>query len=261
MAPKSKLLCTNYCLCLLALIFTVGFTLFALTHIVHANDETSILNHLLSSYNLPSRLISSESVDPLAIPSLLFMTASYSFDQFIALQKSIDSIRDICNSGWDVTVLIQTSPMGIHEQHPLYSSFRESLFCVRTGNYIPLVLEQFEAVGFGLNSKHRAFAAARIEEFDWFCYAEEDMLLTPSHLQAHVRATQQLQQAFPSTSTPSTPSSSSSALSSVSSSTAASWLRYQIGFLRYEDSVVGSTDRVTWEYMPQHVSIYFYLNN
>ena len=34
-----------------------------------------------------------------------------------------------------------------------------------------------------------------------------------------------------------------------------SWMRYQIGFLRYEDSLVGSVDRVTWEYMPHQVDM------
>ena len=88
-------------------------------------------------------------------------------------------------------------------------------------------------IGFGLNSKHRAYAAAHLEEFDFISYAEEDMLLTVSHLEAYIAGMARLRAKLP----------------------VDAWLRYQIGFLRYEDSVVGSTDRVTWEYMPPQIHI------
>lgn len=83
------------------------------------------------------------------------------------------------------------------------------MFCVRTMSPIPLIIEEFESIGFGLNSKHRAYAAAHIDEFDYISYAEEDMLLTVSHLEAFVRAVDGLKRALPE-----------------------SWMRYQIGFLR-----------------------------
>lgn len=40
-------------------------------------------------------------------PRLLFMTASYSFDQFLFLQEVLDCMLDICNAGWFVTVHLQ----------------------------------------------------------------------------------------------------------------------------------------------------------
>jgi hypothetical protein len=144
--------------------------------------------------------------------SLLFMVASFSFTQLISLQKALDCMRDICNSNWDVTVLIQSSPQGLSANHPAYKLLKERMFCQRTNSYVPLILEQFEnnKIGFGLNSKHRQFVLKHLEEYDIFSYAEEDMLLTVSHLQAYLHATQQLQVALPE-----------------------SWMRYQIGFLRY----------------------------
>ena len=165
---------------------------------------------------------------------LLFMVASYSFDQYLSLQRTMDSMRDICNAGWDVTVHLQVSTKAINVNHPEWALLKERMFCVRTGLYIPILLEEYDMIGFGLNSKHRAYASANLDSFDYFSYAEEDMLLSVSHLEAHISATERLRRLLPGQD---------------------DWLRYQIGFLRYEDSVVGSVDRVTWEYMPQQVCI------
>lgn len=161
------------------------------------------------------------------------MVASYSFDQYLSLQRTMDCMRDLCNAGWDVTVHLQVSTHALHETHTQWGLLKERMFCVRTQTYIPLILEHYEMIGFGLNSKHRAYAAAHLEEFDFVSYAEEDMLLTVSHLEAYIAGMARLRAKLP----------------------ADAWLRYQIGFLRYEDSVVGSTDRVTWEYMPPQIHI------
>ena len=142
-------------------------------------------------------------------PSLLFMTASYSFDQFISLQNVLDCVRDICNSGWNISVAIQVSMKGIDQDHPEYKILKERMYCVRTKSYIPLIIQEFGLVGFGLNSKHRSYAATHINDYDYFSYAEEDMMLTTSHLSAFVDATDTLRKALPNT-----------------------WMRYQIGFLR-----------------------------
>ena len=147
---------------------------------------------------------------PTSVPRLLFMMASYSFDQFAPLQKVLDCMRDICNAGWDVTVLIQVSPNALSEQHFEFNSLQERMFCLRANAKIPLLLDPYPLIGFGLNSKHRAYALAHLQEFDYFSYAEEDMLLTVSHLQAYLHGLQHLQHALPD-----------------------SWMRYQIGFLRY----------------------------
>ncbi|KAJ1411979.1 hypothetical protein B484DRAFT_422963 [Ochromonadaceae sp. CCMP2298] len=164
-------------------------------------------------------------------PSLLFMLASYSFDQFRSVQRVLDCMRDICNAGWDVTVHMQVSPDSLSYAHPMFAVLRERAFCLRTGAPVPIVLEQFERIGFGLNSKHRAYAAAHVEEFDYFAYAEEDMLLSLSHLQAFIAAQARLREALPR-----------------------HWLRYQVGFLRYEESL-HDFHRVTWEYFPHQVHV------
>ena len=68
-------------------------------------------------------------------------------------------------------------------------------------------------------------------DHDYFSFAEEDMLLTVSHLKAVVEFENTLKKALPQT-----------------------WMRYTPGFLRYEDSKVDS-ERVSWEYLPDKVHV------
>lgn len=164
------------------------------------------------------------------VPSLLFMIASYSLDQYISLQKAVDCLRDICNSGWDVTIHMQVSN-GLHSDHPSFIPIAERLFCIRTNSRIPVVIEQYEKIGFGLNSKHRGYAAAHIEEFDYFAYAEEDMILTVSHLSAYVTATNKLKAALPAVETA---VRLHDEIFNYSRHDSDSWLNYQIGFLRLQ---------------------------
>lgn len=160
---------------------------------------------------------------------LLFMTASYTFAQFHSLQKTLDCMRDICNAGWDVTVLLQTAN-GFNSSHPIYTEVVDRAFCLRTMASIPIVVEQFGQIGFGLNVQHRVYMRGRLDDFDYFSYGEEDMQLTLSHLTAYISAEQTLRAAM----------------------SREQWLRYFPGFLRFEDSLVGA-ERVTWEYMPHQV--------
>ena len=160
-----------------------------------------------------------------ARPRLLFQTASYTMDQFHGLQKAMDCMRDICNAGWDVTVVMQTAS-GFDEKHERYEELRERMYCIDKNAYIPLHIQKFKKIGFGLNSRHRLYLQEHLQEHDYFSFAEEDMLLTLSHLKAVVEFENTLKRALPKT-----------------------WLRYTPGFIRYEDSKK-DTERVSWEYFP-----------
>ena len=96
--------------------------------------------------------------------------------------------------------------------------------------YIPLHIQTFKKIGFGLNSRHRLYLQEHLMDHDYFGFAEEDMLLTVSHLKAVVEFENTLKKA-PQT-----------------------WMRYTPGFLRYEDSKVDS-ESVSWEYLPDKVHV------
>jgi len=158
-------------------------------------------------------------------PRLLFMTASYTMDQLRAFQMTMDCMRDICNAGWNVTVHVQ-SASDLTYEHERYKEFQSRLWCEDSQSYVPLIIEHYDKIGFGLNSKHRHFMKNHVQDFDYFSFAEEDMLLTISHLKAFVNFQSHMKLHLPKT-----------------------YLRYTIGFLRYEDSTI-DTERVSWEYLP-----------
>jgi len=158
-------------------------------------------------------------------PRLLFMTASYTMDQLKAFQQTMDCMRDICNAGWNVTVHVQ-SASDLTYEHERYKEFQSRLWCEDSHSYVPLIIEHYDKIGFGLNSKHRHFIQGHVHDFDYFSFAEEDMLLTISHLKAFINFQARLKLHLPKT-----------------------HLRYTIGFLRYEDSTI-DTERVSWEYLP-----------
>ena len=143
-------------------------------------------------------------------PKLLYMTASYTMDQIHFLQQSLESVRDICDSGWDITIHIQVAN-GLHYDHVKFKEIQEKMYCKFLSKNIPIVLEVYDRIGFGLNSRHRLVMQSYVNEFDYFVFAEEDMILTPSHLSSYLEATLKLKTYLPRT-----------------------WLRYFIGFLRYE---------------------------
>lgn len=71
---------------------------------------------------------------------LLFAMPSNSFDQFLSLQKVLDSLRDICNAGWNVTVAIQSSS-GFDALHPMYEVLSDRLYCIRSQSVIPIIFQ------------------------------------------------------------------------------------------------------------------------
>jgi len=163
---------------------------------------------------------------------LLFMAPVYGMTQFIFLQKTLDCMLDICNMGWNVTVMLQAAK-GFSQNHGRYIEIKNRAYCHRARSFIPIYVDVFsDNIGFGLNKQHRSVMTKHLYDFDYFVFAEEDMLLSASHLQAYIQAEHRLRKAMPS-----------------------QWLQYTIGFLRYEESVGGDSERVTWEYRPHMVHV------
>lgn len=209
----------KYCSC--RLLVAVLLTTFVVISVVVGNGQTSscmIDTRLKSNPNVinhNSAMIATKNSDHVLIPkllnerpSLLFMTASYTMDQFQSLQKVLDSMRDICNAGWNVTVHLQVSS-DFSYQHPRYEEIHRRTYCFTSSSHIPIIIEKFGKIGFGLNSRHRVYMRNHLSEYDYFSYAEEDMVLSPSLLLAFLQAEVELKQLF-----------------------GTSWLKYTPGFLR-----------------------------
>lgn len=168
---------------------------------------TSVIQDVLEQQTNHPNLLSN-TLHPYSQPRLLYMAASYTMDQFLYLQKSLDSVKDICNSGWNVTIHLQVSN-NFESSHEMYDVIRNRLYCSYTKAFIPMIIESYEKIGFGLNSRHRLFMRNHLNEFDYFVYAEEDMILTPSILRNHIQATDKFRKHLPKT-----------------------WMRYYIGLIR-----------------------------
>lgn len=163
-------------------------------------------------------------------PRLLFMTASYTDTQLVMLQKVLDCMLDFCNSGWNVTIHISAAN-SLNYTSNRYKEFQERLYCKSTNSYVPLVVDNYDQIGFGLNAKHRIYMRNHLNDFDFFSYAEEDMMLTISMMRAFLDELFKIKQAFPT-----------------------NWVRYNIGFFRFEYSYK-DTEKVSWEYMPDKIHL------
>lgn len=140
---------------------------------------------------------------------LLFITASYTMEQYLHLWSALSSLLDICNAGWHVEIHLQVAN-GLHQGHAQFAQLQSSLYCVDSGSEIPIHLTNYSQIGFGLNSQHRSITLQLLGAFDYFVYAEEDMIFTLSHLRAYLAASHRLQHLFPE-----------------------AYMRYTVGFLRF----------------------------
>lgn len=164
-------------------------------------------------------------------PRLLYMMPSYTMSQYLSLSKTVDSLVDICNAGWDVTVHLQVANGLNDTTSSAYKELKNRMYCAKSNSLVPLVVEGYDQIGFGLNSRHRTYMREHMNEFDYFAYAEEDMIFTISHLNSYIDSMKVLKLTFPKT-----------------------WTRYVVGFLRYEDSIEYN-QRVTWEYSVDQVHL------
>lgn len=173
-----------------------------------------------------------ETVEKKAVGNILYLAPSYTFQQYLSLWKSLESWRDICEHGWNVDISLQVAN-GWTLEHPMITDMLPTLYCHRMAKVLNITITQFGDIGFGLNSKHRAIIKERLQQYDYFVFAEEDMLFTIHNLQSYLFGMEQLKHLF-----------------------AENWKQYTVGFLRFEEKN-SSLSRVTWEYFPQHVFTHF----
>lgn len=130
----------------------------------------------------------------------------------------------------------------------MLKQLQSSLYCTRSRRYLNITLQRYEDIGFGLNSRHKEYILQQLNgsesdspRYNYYIYAEEDMILTSSAFIAFIEAQERLKVRLQE-----------------------KWTQFMIGFLRYEmvkdvdRSNVGknvSGERVTWEYMPDKIHV------
>ncbi len=127
---------------------------------------------------------------------VLYMTASYTLKQYDSLCQSLISLVDLCNIGLNISIHLHASN-GLHVRHKLFQELSKKLFCNRSGRFIPIMLFTYGKIGFGLTHKHRSNVLRYLSEFDYFIYAEEDMILTQENFIAYQQTKESLRTLFP----------------------------------------------------------------
>jgi len=154
---------------------------------------------------------------PITKQSILFMAASHSMKQYMQLWKTMETLRDICNAGWNVAIHLQISN-GLQTNTSMLNQIKHSLSCMQydeqSNTYvnvpIPFYVTEFNPnIGFGLNSRHRSIAQELLNNYDYFIYAEEDMHLSVTNFMAYLQGMNILKKHYP-----------------------LDWKDYTIGFLR-----------------------------
>lgn len=207
----------------LIILIAILWIILSYYHLSYNSDK--IVNNNLTQYIIDKKIGHKSNSSEIILPSdknivskvsnlqpcrLLYMLVSYTFEQFLYVQKVLDGLRDICNFGYNVTIVIQASS-GFSHLDPMYEILANQIYCIRIQDKIPLIVLEYGQIGFGLNSRHRSYMQSHIDDYDYFIYAEEDMIFTYSHLLAFLHAQNQLKIMMSEN----------------------EWLQYQIGFLRY----------------------------
>lgn len=151
-----------------------------------------------------------------------FAISSFGTDQFLYLQDQIDSIRDLCEFGVGISVIIYTT-------FP-YTAQTINLLNARTqcrhpsGNVNIRVVVQSANLKEHFVDAHRQYFYRNLDKFDLFVYTEDDLNIRPTHIVSYLDETEKLKalvgpKAFPG---------------------------YGLGFLRYERDEA-SKQHVVWE--------------
>lgn len=119
--------------------------------------------------------------------SILIVVAAYLSKNNVYLNHGVNRWLDICESGYEVTVLIQTVEMwSINEMN----RFRNLCQCMRTNAALPIFFEVFDRdVGLKLTMKHRKTIEINVNDFDLFIYQEDDMAVGSEHIRIFFKYT------------------------------------------------------------------------
>jgi len=139
-SPATTGISCSYSVMVIMMAITILCLVLNLHHMRMNGFESAALMHTNSgncTFHNHSKQTSVEIASPYL--RLLFAMPSNSFDQFRSLQKVLDSLRDICNAGWNITVVIQSSS-GFNEFHPMYKVLSDRLYCIQSQSTIPIIV-------------------------------------------------------------------------------------------------------------------------
>lgn len=121
---------------------------------------------------------------------ILFILNIYSFQHWDVIDEIFSSYRDMCEGGWDVKVHIMTAATWTKKT---ITWCNRVLFCYRIDSPISFHIQFFnQSVGRRIVDYSRVPISENINDFDYFSYTEDDMILSLGMLESWVYESRKL---------------------------------------------------------------------
>lgn len=102
------------------------------------------------------------------------------------LLKQLQSYVDICNSGWEVHVIVYTGVKVWEAPELQYIWTSSMLYCARVSRMLPVVVKYVKGC-IRLAAKHRVEFNDLINNYDYFLSQEDDMAIKLQHIHYYVK--------------------------------------------------------------------------
>jgi len=107
---------------------------------------------------------------------MLVMINAYHFNASDShVPNSLETFTNLCEQGEEVHVVLHTTSPALA---PYVLASTQRFFCQRLGSSLPIIVYQYDPdVKLRIAGVHRELVAAKVDVYDWFMYAEDDLAL------------------------------------------------------------------------------------
>lgn len=124
---------------------------------------------------------------------MLIMINAYHFNASEShVINSLETFTGWCEQGDEVHVAVDTASPHLA---PYVFAAKQRFFCQRLGASLPLIVSEYDpTIKLRIAGVHRELVAAKLDLYDWFLYAEDDLALRTHHIKYLQRWTPRLAQ-------------------------------------------------------------------
>lgn len=122
---------------------------------------------------------------------MLIMINAYHFNASEShVINSLETFTGWCEQGDEVHVAVDTASTHLA---PYVFAAKQRFFCQRLGTSLPVIVNEYDpAIKLRIAGVHRELVSAKLDSYDWFLYAEDDLALRTHHIQYLQRWTPRL---------------------------------------------------------------------
>ena len=107
---------------------------------------------------------------------MLVMINAYHFNASDShIPNSLETFTNLCEQGEEVHIALHTTSPALA---PYVLASTQRFFCQRLGSSLPIIVYQYDPdIKLRIAGVHRELVAAKVDVYDWFMYAEDDLAL------------------------------------------------------------------------------------